>query len=105
MMEKEYDYILVGSGVAAATVAEQLLDRHRSLRILILEAGAKIERQNRRLWWDYATYSLSDPIFDIAKNEDKYVPYGWSYDQEGEYQQTGNPGWVFGDSRNIAYGG
>lgn len=103
MREEEYDYVFVGSGVSSTTIAKALLENNSSLRILILEAGSKIERQNRRYWWDYATFSA----FDTAdlKPEDKYLPYSWSYDQKGEYQAKGNPGWYFGDSRNLSYGG
>lgn len=102
-MREEYDYVFVGSGVSATTVAMELLESDRSLRILVLEAGSRIPRQDRRYWWDYATFSA----FDTAdlKPEDKYLPYSWSYDQKGEYQSSGNPGWYFGDSRNLAYGG
>lgn len=102
-MDEEFDYVFVGSGVSATTIAMQLLENNRALRILVLEAGSRIPRQDRRYWWDYATFSA----FDVAKlkPEDKYLPYSWSYDQEGEYEATGNPGWYFGDSRNLAYGG
>lgn len=102
-MADEFDYILIGSGVSSTTIATQLLQNNRSLRILLLDAGSKIPQQDRRYWWDYATLS----VFDNAdlKPEDRYLPYSWSYDQAGEYQVSGKTGWTFQDSRNLAYGG
>ena len=39
MMAKHYQYVLIGSGVAAVTLAKQLLENDRATSILMLEAG------------------------------------------------------------------
>lgn len=38
-MTKEYEYLLVGSGVAGSTLAKRLLEKNPATSMLILEAG------------------------------------------------------------------
>ena len=90
-MRSEFEYILTGGGVAAATVAKTLLEHNRSASILILEAGPEIEARNRRHWWDYVVLNRK--------------PYGFTYDQPGEYKSKGNINWDFEENRVLAYGG
>ena len=53
VMTQEFEYVIVGSGVAGSTVAKGLLEHNRATSILILEAGPEVEAKNRRYWWDY----------------------------------------------------
>jgi choline dehydrogenase-like flavoprotein len=87
----EYDYILVGSGVAAATLAKELLERNTATSILMLEAGPVVPAKDRRLWWDYVVQGRR--------------PYAYTYDQPGETRSDGNIFWDFDENRVLAYGG
>jgi choline dehydrogenase-like flavoprotein len=54
-MDKIYDYVFIGSGVATATTALYLLKKKPDASILILEAGDDFITKDRRSWWDYVT--------------------------------------------------
>lgn len=96
-MSAEYEYVLVGSGVAATILAQALLDSNPRTSILILEAGPKIELRNRRSWWDVALLG-----------KEGNAPYDWTYDVESgpdtESTWTGTQ-WGFKESRVRALGG
>ena len=49
----EYEYIIIGSGVAGTTVAKQLLNNNNKTSILMIEAGPLVEMKKQRSWWDY----------------------------------------------------
>lgn len=87
----EHDYILVGAGVAAATVARKLLEADRATSILILEAGPRVPERDRRGWWNY--------VIDGSK------PYDFARDKKHEYETVGGTFWDFYDNRVMAYGG
>lgn len=92
MMSSHYKYVLIGSGVAAVTLARQLLAEDRSTSILMLEAGPRVPRGDRRSWWDYV---LSDR-----------KPYDFCYDIVGENKTTGDgTRWGYEGARIMAYGG
>ncbi len=91
MRKREFEYVIVGSGVAGASVATRLLEANRSTSILMLEAGPEVEAKNRRFWWDYV-------ILDRK-------PYAFTYDQPGEATSIGNIHWDFVENRVLAYGG
>jgi choline dehydrogenase-like flavoprotein len=91
MMSKHYQYVLIGSGVAAVTLAKQLLANDRATSILILEAGPRVPRGDRRSWWDY--------ILSQRK------PYDFCYDVPGENTTNGDVKWGYDGSRIMAYGG
>jgi choline dehydrogenase-like flavoprotein len=90
-MTREYEYILVGAGVAAATLAKRLLEKNHNTSILVLEAGPIIPAKNRRYWWDYVVLDRK--------------PYAYTYDQPNEYETLGNVTWDFRENRVTAYGG
>ena len=46
-MKKQYQYVIVGSGVAGSTLAMRLLENDRAASILMLEAGGD---EWRRVW-------------------------------------------------------
>jgi len=90
-MSRHYSYVLIGSGVAAVTLARQLLQQDRSTSILMLEAGPRVPRGDRRGWWDYVLTGRK--------------PYDFCRDLPGENRTEGDIDWGFDDSRIMAYGG
>lgn len=65
--------VIVGSGVAGAIVAKQLLERSPSTeRVIVLEAGTPVPQMDRRKWMDYVTtWKLPyDPNKDIREDYD-----------------------------------
>ena len=90
-MKDQFDYVIVGAGIAAATVAKGLLNHNHDTSILILEAGPEIKAKDRRFWWDY-----------ITRGE---RPYTFTYDQKWESKNTGNTNFLTEGVRVKAYGG
>ncbi|HEY0312910.1 MAG TPA: GMC family oxidoreductase [Allosphingosinicella sp.] len=91
-MPKHYRYVLIGSGVAAVTLAKQLLQEDRATSILMLEAGPRVPRGDRRGWWDYVLTGRK--------------PYDFCYDIPGENKTTGDgTKWGYEGARIMAYGG
>lgn len=91
MIARETEYLLIGSGVAAVTLAEQLLASNPNTNITILEAGAIYSSQDRRAWWDY-----------VMTGKANYNP---AVDIKDEYSVKSNVDWDCHDNRLIAYGG
>jgi choline dehydrogenase-like flavoprotein len=91
MKKREFEYVFVGSGVAASTVAKTILESNRLASILILDAGPKVPAQDRRSWWDYV-------VLDRR-------PYDYCYDRKGENESVGKTKWSFDDGRVMMYGG
>jgi choline dehydrogenase-like flavoprotein len=93
----EFDYVIVGSGVAATLVCDRLLEADRRASILVLEAGERIPSRDRRSWWELV----------LART----TPYAKTYDvdalgsPEQESFSVGNVPWGFKESRVRAYGG
>jgi choline dehydrogenase-like flavoprotein len=48
-----FDTLIIGSGVAAAALAQRLLDKNPSASILILEAGERVKTKDFGLWEQY----------------------------------------------------
>lgn len=92
---KEYEYVFVGAGVAAATLAKRLLEKNRSTSILILEAGPEVKAKDRRSWWDYV----------VQANGKETKSYDFTTDQKGESVSTGNTDFLVSGSRVMLYGG
>jgi len=96
-VSRDYDYIVVGSGVAATLVCDRILDNNPLASILVLEAGERIPSRNRRSWWDLV---LS-----------RQTPYSSTYDDDRagsatqESYSAGGVTWQFKESRVRAYGG
>lgn len=97
-MSRDYDYLIVGSGVAATLVCDRLLKADPLTSILVIEAGGRIPSRDRRSWWDL--------VLDRKK-----TPYAGTYDDDKadsptrESFSTGNTLWSFAESRVRAYGG
>lgn len=93
-MTPHFQYILIGSGVAAVTVATRLLENERSTSILMLEAGPKVPTGDRRSWWDFIQTGRK--------------PYDYCYDVTGENKTLSRNDafkWGFEGARIMAYGG
>lgn len=95
-MTREYEFILVGSGVAATLVADTLLRARPSASILVLEAGSVIPLRDRSAWWELALRGRT--------------PYAITYDVQdspanNESTSVGQTKWIFPESRVRAYGG
>lgn len=94
-VSNEFDYVIVGSGVAATLIVERLLDADPLASILVLEAGYRIPSRQRRSWWDLVLSGKT--------------PYSSTYDMEsGPTQESFSCGatvWGFEQSRVRAYGG
>jgi choline dehydrogenase-like flavoprotein len=91
MKRRDFEYVFIGSGVAASTVAKTILENNRLASILILDAGPKVPAKDRRAWWDYV-------VLDRR-------PYDYCYDQKGENKSVGKTEWSFDDGRVMMYGG
>lgn len=96
-MSRDFDYIIVGSGIAATLVCDRLLEVNPLSSILVLEAGERIPSRNRRHWWELVL--------------GRKTPYSWTYDNDTasspdqESFSLGNVPWGFKESRVRAYGG
>lgn len=95
----EYQTIIIGSGVAAATIAQTLLHDDASHRMLILEAGPRVPSKDRRLWWDLVIHGRS------AYEHCHDLPLPGKGDPEVENESTGPTEWTFRESRMMGYGG
>lgn len=92
------DTIIVGSGVAAVTLAQRLLAHDRNASILILEAGGKVKMRDFALYQNYVVTGG--------------LPYQLYYDlpaptrgQQGENHFTGNAQMELQGARLMMYGG
>ena len=96
-VSEAYDYVIIGSGIAATLVCDRLLESSPLASILVLEAGERIPSRDRRSWWDLV----------LARR----TPYAATYDEDkpgAESQESysvGNVLWSFKESRVRAYGG
>ena len=91
MSAETVDYLLVGSGVASASIATRLLERNPGASILVLEAGPRVPSRDRRLWWDY-----------VATGQ---LPYENTYDETKNDISTGNTAWQMRQTRMMIFGG
>jgi choline dehydrogenase-like flavoprotein len=91
----DYDYIIVGSGVAGTTVAKELLEDNAKLSILILEAGKVSTLKDRRLWWNYVKNG-KQPYAQSAEDE---------FSSEESDSSVGKTPMELKGSRLMTYGG
>ena len=98
----DYEYIIIGSGVAGSTVAKCILEKHNNSKILMLEAGPRVESRNRRYWWDYIVLNKQDGKGSSPKDR---KPYDFTYDQPGDFASVGKTKFHVTSSRVVAYGG
>lgn len=94
----EVETLIIGSGVAATAVAKELLGKNPKARILILEAGPRIEMKNFQLWENYMITGQKP----YAYCED--LPYP-SKDSYGQNHSIGSTTVPLNGSRLMIYGG
>jgi choline dehydrogenase-like flavoprotein len=87
---KSTPILIVGSGVAGATLANELLALGAG-PITMLEAGPGIKMRDRRRWLDLVMAGVS--------------PYAASEDRSEDYVATGESPWLINGGRLIARGG
>lgn len=89
----EFEYVILGSGVAGATIARQILMANPSASVAVVEAGPRVPLKDRRRWWD---------MVSTGKN-----PYLEFHDLpiDRENQSVGKESWTFDESRLMGRGG
>ncbi|TWU09733.1 Fructose dehydrogenase large subunit [Allorhodopirellula heiligendammensis] len=90
---KSFDYVIIGSGVAGALVAQRLLAKKPATSIAIVEAGKRVPLKDRRKWWDFVATGIN--------------PYDDFHDLpiENENESIGDEAWTFRESRLMGRGG
>ena len=58
-----YDFLIVGSGVAATALTERLLEKHPSASILILEAGDRVKTKDFAMWQEFLIKGPDEPPY------------------------------------------
>lgn len=86
-----YDLVVVGSGIAGAFVARQILEANPEKGVLMLEAGPPFAHRDRRFWWDYVVTGRR--------------PYEEWEDREEDNVSEGSTRWRFKESRLMVRGG
>lgn len=89
----EFEYVIIGSGVAAATIARQLLAKNPNISLAIVEAGSHVPLKDRRRWWDMVSTG-KNPYLEFHD-----LPIGQ------ENQSIGKEPWSFDESRLMGRGG
>jgi len=90
--------LIIGSGVAAAALAQRLLANNPNASILMLEAGRKVKMKDAALWQDYVVSGK----LPYTKYYD--LPYP-ERDGEGENINAGKTTMPLEGARVTAYGG
>ena len=98
----DYQFIIIGSGIAGSAVAKRILLQDANAKILMLEAGPKVDTRNRRYWWDYVVLNKQDGNGSSQRNR---KPYDFTYDQKGDFASVGKTDFFVPSSRVVAYGG
>ena len=93
MPPKSFDYVIIGSGVAGAIVADGILRSKPEASIAVIEAGPRVPLKDRRKWWDFISTRVNpyDDFHDLP------------IDQENA--SVGKEGWTFRESRLMGRGG
>ncbi len=89
----EFDFVIIGSGVAGAIVAKQLLEHDTNASVAVIEAGKRVPLKDRRKWWDFVS-TAANPYDDYHD-----LPI------ESENQSVGSEPWTFVESRLMGRGG
>ena len=90
---REFNYVIIGSGVAAASIAQKLLAKDSKASVIILEAGKRVPLKDRRKWWDFISTGINpyDDFHDLKLSK--------------ENQSIGDETWHFRESRLMGRGG
>ncbi len=92
------DTLIIGSGVAAAALAQKLLEHNPTASIVILEAGTKVKMQDAAIWHDF----VATGRLPYTKFYDKKFP---QKDYPGENVDAGKTSVTLDGARVISYGG
>ena len=95
---KNFETIIIGSGVAATTLTHRLLSKNPEASILILEADQKVKMQDAAIWQDY----IISGELPYQKYYDLDYP---ERDRPGENVNAGKTTVPLKGSRVITYGG
>ncbi|MBL8827546.1 MAG: GMC family oxidoreductase [Planctomycetaceae bacterium] len=90
-------FLLIGSGIAAVTLAERLLRKDPHTEIILLEAGKTYLSKDRRKWWDYVITGKAA----YAEGEDDPDPKVLKRD----FDVDSNAKWDCNNNRVLAHGG
>ncbi|MEH6461746.1 GMC family oxidoreductase [Chitinimonas sp. JJ19] len=90
--------LIIGSGVAAAALAQRLLAKNPNASILMLEAGRKVKMQDAAIWQDYVVSGK------LPYTQYYDLPYP-DRDQPGENLSAGTTAVPLDGSRALTYGG
>lgn len=96
------DVLIIGSGVAAAAIANRLLEADPHRDILILEAGTRVKMQDQALWADFMVSGSSYAKLPYFKYND--LPYP-ERDSPGENLSIGKTVVPLNGARVMTYGG
>ncbi|QDT10777.1 Fructose dehydrogenase large subunit [Planctomycetes bacterium K23_9] len=88
-----FEYVIIGSGVAGAIVAKQLLEKKPKAAVAVIEAGKRVPLKDRRKWWDF-----------VSTGDNPYEDYH-DLPIESENQSVGKEPWTFRESRLMGRGG
>ncbi len=90
---QSFDYVIIGSGVAAAIVAEGILRLKKGVTVAVVEAGRRVPLKNRRKWWDFISTGVNpyDDFHDLEIDKENY--------------SVGSESWTFRESRLMGRGG
>src|SRR6266545_3299329 len=97
-----YDFLIIGSGVAATALTERLLEKDRSASILILEAGRRVKTKDFALWQEHLvrdTLPYND-CKDLKYPDDPRNP-----DNDEENRSSGETKVDLRGARLFVYGG
>lgn len=87
-MEKKYDVVIVGGGIAGALLAYKLSKHTPKLDILILEAGTDRTAERLEMSLHYAAAQIKSPRSPYDENQQTYLP---SPDTANDYYSYANP--------------
>lgn len=90
---QSFDYVIIGSGVAAAIVADGIQRSHRTATVAVIEAGRRVPLKDRRKWWDFISTGVNpyDDYHDLDIDKENY--------------SVGDESWTFRESRLMGRGG
>lgn len=88
-----FDYVIIGSGVAAAIVADGVFRANPNASVAVVEAGRHVPLKDRRKWWDFISTGINpyDDYHDLDIEEENY--------------SVGSESWTFRESRLMGRGG
>ncbi|PHR29278.1 MAG: glucose-methanol-choline oxidoreductase [Fluviicola sp.] len=98
-MKKQVDVLIIGSGVAAASLSQRLLEKDPNRSILVLEAGIKVPMKDYKLYQDYLVTGKYPYEFCEDLNYPNLFSPGENVSESGnQLQLSGGRAMMFGGS-------